>query len=145
MPKLHTCFQTPQMARKPQTTQMACKPHVFNIWSNASLSYRNISLPHHPALCRPHLPWLLSSILIPFRFPAFNNQPCTCSSDHPSSSCWLCMWDTAPCWVSSPPLSCIHGRHSDSLWATDPQETLQEAPGLRACTSDPSWGPGGEP
>ena len=24
---------------------------------------------------------------------------------------------------------------------TDPQETLQEEPGLQACTSDPSWGP----
>ena len=40
-----------------------------------------------------------------------------------------------------PLLSCIHGRHSDSLWATDPQETLQEEPGLQACTSDPCWGP----
>lgn len=48
VPKSHTCFQTPQMARKPQTAQMAWKPHVFNIWSNASLNYRNISLPPPP-------------------------------------------------------------------------------------------------
>lgn len=71
VPMSHTCFQTPQMA---------WKPHVFN-WSNASLSYKNTS---------PPTPGLLSSILIPFRFPALNNQPCTCCSDCPSSH-WPCM------------------------------------------------------
>lgn len=125
VPMSHTCFQAPQMA---------WKPHVFNMWSNGSLSYKNTS---PPSARHPHLPWLLSSILAPFRFPAFNNQPCTCCSDRPSSSCSLCTWNTA----GFPLLSCIHERHSDSLWATDPQETLQEEPGLQACISDPSWGP----
>lgn len=32
-----------------------------------------------------------------FRFPAFNNQACTCCSDRSSCSCSLCTWNTAHC------------------------------------------------
>lgn len=122
VPMSHTCFQVPQMA---------WKLHVFNIWSNGSLSYR-IQGP-----LTPH------GFFLPFLFLSgftFNNQACTCCSDRPSLFL-LAMhveYSSLLSFLSSP----AHAEGTlTPLWATDPQETLQEEPGLQACTSDPSWGP----
>lgn len=120
----HAGFQTPPMAQK---------PHVFNVWSNASLRYKNAKAC--PA------PQSLSSILIPFRFPAFNNRPCTC--------CWLVFPSTAMragyctclCFLPSFPAHTGHRRPQPCLpLGPEFPANPQEVPSLQACTPDPSWG-----
>lgn len=56
-PMSHTCYQTPPMA---------WKPHAVNVWS---------MLPWVARMQARPLPQHLYSILIPFRFPAFQQPP----------------------------------------------------------------------